>query len=113
MPESDRREGALDGVRGAQVAPVLSREVVEAQERITILRQARTCRLVLHAVLLQEVVEGLGRRLPGLGQEILSRVVFQGSESGGVLQYSVGEDSSFENKNDLVMGVESSPAFAG
>jgi len=45
--------------------------------------------------------------------EILSRVVFQGSESGGVLQYSVGEDSSFENKNDLVMGVESLPAFAG
>ncbi len=45
--------------------------------------------------------------------EILSRVVFQGSESGGVLQYSVGEDSSFENKNDLVMSVESSPAFAG
>ena len=49
----------------------------------------------------------------GLVPEILSRVVFQGSESGGVLQYSVGEDSSFENKNDLVMSVESSPAFAG
>jgi len=45
--------------------------------------------------------------------ELLSRVVFQGSELGGVLQYSVGEDSSFENKNDLVMGVESSPAPAG
>ena len=40
--------------------------------------------------------------------EIVSRVVFQGSESGDVLQYSVGEDSSFDNKNDLVMSVESS-----
>jgi len=45
--------------------------------------------------------------------ELLSRVVFRGSESGGVLQDSVGEDSSFENKNDLVMSVESSPASAG
>jgi hypothetical protein len=39
--------------------------------------------------------------------------VFRGSESGGVLQDSVGEHFSFENKNDLVMAVESSPAAAG
>ena len=45
--------------------------------------------------------------------ELLSRVVFRGPESGGVLQDSVGEDSSFENKNDLVMRVESPPASAG
>jgi len=32
--------------------------------------------------------------------ELLSIVVFRGSESGGVLQDSVGEDSSFENKNE-------------
>jgi len=49
----------------------------------------------------------------GIERELLSGVVFEGSESGGVLQDSVGEDSSFENKNDLVMGVESSPAPAG
>jgi hypothetical protein len=35
-----------------------------------------------------------------------------GSESGGVLQDCVGEDSSFENKNDLVMRIESPPASA-
>jgi hypothetical protein len=46
-------------------------------------------------------------------RELLSRVVFRGPESGGALQDSVGEDSSFENKNDLVMGVESSLASAG
>jgi hypothetical protein len=50
---------------------------------------------------------------PGLLYELLSRVVFRGSGSGGVLQDSVSEDSSFENKNDLVMPVESSPASAG
>jgi FkbM family methyltransferase len=48
-----------------------------------------------------------------VGTELLSRVVFRGPESGGVLQDSVGEDSSFENKDDLVMRVESSPASAG
>jgi len=40
--------------------------------------------------------------------ELLPRVVFRGPRSGGVLQDSVGEDSSFENKNKLVMPVESS-----
>jgi hypothetical protein len=33
----------------------------------------------------------------------LSRVVFWRSESGGVLRDSGGEDTAFENKNDLVM----------
>jgi hypothetical protein len=45
--------------------------------------------------------------------ELLSRVVFRGLGSGGVLQDSVGENFSFENKNDLVMPVESSPTSAG
>jgi DNA mismatch endonuclease (patch repair protein) len=45
--------------------------------------------------------------------ELLSRVVFRGPGSGGVLQDSVGEHFSFENENDLVMPVESSPASAG
>ncbi len=45
--------------------------------------------------------------------ELLSRVVFRGPGSGGVLQDSVGENFSFENKNDLLMPVESSPTSAG
>lgn len=54
------------------------------------------------------------RQQPGyLGIELLSRVVFRGLGSGGVLQDSVGENFSFENKNDLVMPVESSPTSAG
>ena len=48
-----------------------------------------------------------------LKPELLSRVVFRGLGSGGVLQDSVGENFSFENKNDLVMPVESSPTSAG
>ena len=45
-------------------------------------------------------------------RKLLSRrVVFWGVESGGVLQDSVADDSSFEN--ELVMPVESSPASAG
>ena len=35
--------------------------------------------------------------------ELSSNVVFVRPESGGVLQDSVGEDSSFENENDLVI----------
>jgi len=59
---------------------------------------------------------GRGAPLVGLADrqhELLSRVVFSGFESGGVLQDPVGEDSSFDNKNKLVMPVESSPASAG
>ena len=36
-------------------------------------------------------------------QELLSNVVFVRPESGGVLQDSVGEDSSFENESKLVI----------
>ena len=33
MPQSNRREGALDGIGGAQVAPVLGWEIVEVKEQ--------------------------------------------------------------------------------
>ena len=46
-------------------------------------------------------------------RELLSRVVFRGPGSGGVLQDSVGEHFSFENESDLVMPVESSPTSTG
>ena len=39
--------------------------------------------------------------------ELLSHGVFAGPELGGVLQGSVCEDSSFENKNDLVIPIDS------
>jgi hypothetical protein len=39
--------------------------------------------------------------------------VLSGPGSGSVLQDSVGEHVSFENKNDLVMPVESSPPSVG
>ncbi len=39
-PVPDRREDAFDGVRGAQMVPVLGREVEEGQERLAVLGQA-------------------------------------------------------------------------
>ena len=58
-------------------------------------------------------LNGLRYQPSGRPVELLSRVVLRGPGSGGVLQDSVGDDSSFENKNRLVMSVESSPASAG
>ena len=52
-------------------------------------------------------------RVARASEGLLLRVVFKGAESGGVLQDYVGEHFSFENKNDLVMAVESSPTSTG
>ena len=46
----------------------------------------------------------------GLEPELLSNVVFLGRESGGVLQDSVGEDSSLDDEGELMASVEASPA---
>ena len=67
MPRADRREGFRFGWSSVG-APMLRREVVEGHEDVSILGEAAASRLVLGTVLLQEVVEGLGRHLPGLGQ---------------------------------------------
>jgi hypothetical protein len=47
---------------------VLLREVVEGQEAVSIPGEAAARRLVLGTLFFQEVVKGLGRHLPGLGQ---------------------------------------------
>ena len=44
------------------------------------------------------------------GSELLSNVVFVRRESGGVLQDSVGEDSSLDDERELMACVEASPA---
>ena len=44
------------------------------------------------------------------GAELLSNVVFVRRESGGVLQDSVGEDSSLDDERELMACVEASPA---
>jgi hypothetical protein len=72
-----RGGGALDGVGRAQVTPVLGGEVVEGQEDVPILREAAARRLVLRTVPLQEVVEGLGRHLPGLREPDLMKVALR------------------------------------
>ena len=77
MPQADRGEGALDGIGRPQVAPVLSGEVVEGQEDVAVLREAVARPLVLRTVLLQEVVEGFGRRIPGLGEPDLVKVALR------------------------------------
>ena len=42
--------------------------------------------------------------------ELLSNVVFVKAESGGVLQDSVGEDSTLDHEGELMASVEASPA---
>src|SRR5208282_330399 len=56
-PMADRREGALDRVRGPQVLPMLDREVVIGQQRIAILLQAVGGPLVFELISLDERVE--------------------------------------------------------
>src|SRR4051812_34633302 len=51
---ADRRERAFDRVRGAQVLPVLGGEVVEGEQRIAVLHQARDRLVVLDPVGLDE-----------------------------------------------------------
>lgn len=74
MPESDRGEGAQDGVGGPQVAPVLGREVVEGEEHVAVLGQAGTGLLVFGAVLLQEVAAGFPGLPVGLRESDLVKV---------------------------------------
>ena len=74
MPQAYRGEGALDGIGRPQVARVLSGEVVEDQEDVAVLRVAVARTFVLRTVLLQEVVEGFGRGIPGLGEPDLVTV---------------------------------------
>ena len=69
-----------------RVAPVLGREVVEGEEDVAVLRETAACPLVLRPVLLQEVVEGLGRHLPGFGEPDLVKIALGlGKESLGHL----------------------------
>ena len=54
-------EGALDWVRGAQMFPVLGREVVGGQQQLAILSQALDCLLVFQLLGFDEGIErGLG-----------------------------------------------------
>src|SRR6266404_3114986 len=62
-----RGERAFNDVRGAQMLPVLGREVVEAEQRVAILDQALDCLVVFDAPGLDEGVEGCKRILLGLG----------------------------------------------
>jgi len=64
-------------------------------------------------VTIRKLPQPIGKQHLEVSWELLSRVVFRGLGSGGVLQDSVGENFSFENKNDLLMPVESSPTSAG
>jgi hypothetical protein len=90
--------------------------MIVSQERAFLNAQARLEEIRRHveqAADSGECIDRVERELfAQLLEELLSRVVFRGSESGGVPQDSVGEDSSFENKNDLVIRVESSSASA-
>ena len=55
---ADGGECALDGVAGADVLPMLGREIVERQQRLAILGQARGCLVVFRMVFGEEAVEG-------------------------------------------------------
>ena len=76
MPQSNRREGRLDWIRRADVNPVLSREVVEGQQDVSILVQAPRGLGILGLIHFDKRIEcGLGvgprRRHPDLVQHLL------------------------------------------
>jgi hypothetical protein len=54
--ESDRREGRFDGVGGAQVWPVLGREVVEGEEHVLVFLQTVTRLWVFELIVGQEPI---------------------------------------------------------
>jgi len=70
----DRRKHRLDWVGGAQVIPVLGREIEERQQRLAVLGQAGDGFVVLGAVLLGEGVHGGLRGGPGLGLPDVAQV---------------------------------------
>ena len=68
-PEAHGRKGAFDGIGGANVLPVLGREVVEGEQHVAILGQAGHRFVVLGAIGLEEEVEGLLGHRAGLGHQ--------------------------------------------
>jgi hypothetical protein len=64
--QAHRSEGGFDGVGGAQVQPVLSGEVVEGEQRVTVLGEAFSRLRVAGAKGCQEAVEGFLCLGPGL-----------------------------------------------
>jgi hypothetical protein len=64
----------FNGVRGAQVLPVLGREVIEGEQHRAIFSQALTGSFVFGLVLGEERVECLVRRLARFGHPDLLKV---------------------------------------
>ena len=72
-PEAHGRKGAFDGIGGANVLPVLGREVVDGEQHVAVLGQAGHRFVVLGARGLEEEVEGLLGHRAGLGHpDVLS-----------------------------------------
>jgi len=81
---------------------VLGGEVIEGQEDVSVLREVVACGVVLGNLFFQEVVEGLGRHLPGLGEPDLVKVAFRlRPESPGHLVEHIGR---FVNPAPLRLG---------
>src|SRR3954470_8315537 len=73
---ADRRERALDRVRGPQVLPVLGGKIVEGEQGVAVLHEARDRLVVLDPVGLDKGLEGDQRLLFGLGHpDLLQRAL--------------------------------------
>ena len=70
----DGSEHALDRLRGPQVVPVLSREVVECQQRIDVLCQASNALRVFRGVFFLEGLDGREGLSPGCGMRYVAQV---------------------------------------
>jgi hypothetical protein len=56
---TDGSKGALDGIASADMLPMLSREIIERQQRLAVFGQTISSFIVLRAILGQEAVERL------------------------------------------------------
>ena len=76
-PVADRGEGALDGVRGPDVFPVLGRKVIESEKHVSVFDQLGDRFVVFDAVSLDEEIEGGSSKATKEGTALAERWIMR------------------------------------
>lgn len=94
-------EGALGGIRRADVFPVFAGKVIEGQQSITVFEQLGNRLFIFHAVVFDEEVEG------GVGIGLGFRLLYVVEVALGF-----GLDRLWHRVQDIASFVEPAPLFA-
>ena len=101
-PEAHGRKGAFDGIGGANVLPVLGREVVEGEQHVAVLGQAGHRFVVLGAIGLEEEVEGLlGHRLAVYFNPLSDSVYWKCAPIAGISRFQQPRGFGLAREFDL------------